>query len=230
MVLLTFFYVAATILLVRLALRQARLTEHSIAMLREAEHNRYRPYVIFDIIWEFSECTAYAVVKNTGVTPAIDVKIGVEPRLHWPNDKKGIDFVEKGIAYLAPNRVISEPFSWSKDFHDSYAPFVFKGSVGYSDPTGTTYLEKFHIDISYTQTMGAIGKPDVPHEIEKIRKALETIASNDFQPLVRVISQRDYKDYKEGEIKRRDAALYQRLEAMAQSTTPPAKQEPKTSG
>lgn len=84
---LTLIYVAATIILVFFALKQAKFAQQSLDQFRQAERNRYRPYVIFDVIWE--EGVAYAAIKNSGISPALDVAVSVEPRLEWADDKKG---------------------------------------------------------------------------------------------------------------------------------------------
>jgi len=224
MAVLTLVYVAATLFLVMFALKQARLTQQSLAQFKEAEQRRYRPNVVFDILCE--DTVAYAVIKNTGASPALKVTIEIEPKLQWDaQEKKGPEFVEGGIAFLAPGREVSEPFSAGEAFHHGYKQhaFVFRGSVTYTDAAGGLYTEPFHIDIAYTQTMSKIGEPEMADELKRIREALQRIASDDFHPLVRVVDQKEYPAVREAERQRRAGASFRALQAAVTAAgVPPA--------
>jgi hypothetical protein len=192
MAILTAVYVLATLVLVILAQRQASLTQRSLDFASASEKAKYRPYVLFDIVYE--EVVAYARLRNSGASPALDVRISVTPRLHWNDNDEGVGFIEKGVSLLAPARELSQPFGWTREFFEQYPSLKFNGSITYKDSEGQNYTEAIALDLGYLKGMTYIGKIDIGREIEGIKKALERFHSGGFTPLVRTIDESHYRD------------------------------------
>jgi hypothetical protein len=190
--LLTAVYVIATVILVALAQRQASLAQKSLDFASRAERAKYRPYVIFDIVYD--DVVAYARLKNLGTSPAINVRVSVSPRLGWKVQERGIGFIEQGVSFLAPSRELSEPFGWGEEFFKQYPDLNFSGSVSYADFDGHKYSENFTIGLSYLEEMSSIREIDIGRELEGIRKALECFHSGSFKPLVRTIGESEFRD------------------------------------
>ena len=192
MAVLTAVYVVATIILVAFVQRQASLAQKSLDFASRTEKAKYRPYVIFDIVYD--DIVAYARLKNSGTSPAVDVRVSVSPRLRWKDKERGIGFIEEGVPFLAPDRELSEPFGWGEEFFKQYPDLNFSGSISYVDSDGDTYNENFAIGLSYLEETSSIGKIDLGRELEGIRKALERCHSSSFTPLVRTIGESEYRD------------------------------------
>ena len=211
MAILTAVYVVATIILVFVAQRQSSLTQQSLDFASKAEKAKYRPYIVFDIVYE--KVVAYARLRNSGASPAIDVRVSVSPRLKWNDEHDGIGFIEKGVSFLAPGRELSQPFGWTGEFFKKYPDLKFSGSISYKDSDGHTYSEGFSLDLSYLKGMTYIGEIDVGREIEGIRKAVEKFHSGSFKPLIRTIGEAEYR---EEEKARREAVRRHPQELQAQ--------------
>jgi hypothetical protein len=191
MAILTAVYVVATIILVAVTQRQAGLTHQSLLLAAEAEKAKYRPYLVFDIVYE--NLVAYARIRNTGVSVARNVKISVSPQLKWNDREAGIGFIEKGLAYLAPGREISQPFGWTKEFFNQYPDLNFSGKVVFEASDGTIFEESFAIDLGYLKGTTYISKIDTAKELEGIRKTLEKFHTASFKPLIRTIDEDIYQ-------------------------------------
>jgi len=223
MALLTAVYVIATIILVWVAQRQAKLTQQSIDFAAKAEKAKYRPYLVFDIVYE--KIVAYARLLNSGASPALDVKITISQRLKWKDNDDGIGFIEKGVSFLAPNRELSQPFGWTGEFFEQYPDLKFSGTISYKDAEGHAYSEAFSLDLSYLKGMTYIGEIDLGREVEAIKKALEKFHSPTFRPLVRTIGE---SEYIERERELREAAR-QRLQGQVQPQPATATPSPQPS-
>lgn len=215
MAILTAVYAIATIVLVIVAQRQASLTQQSLDFASKAKKAKYRPYLVFDIVYE--KVVAYARLRNSGASPAIDVRITVAPRLKWKDKEDGIGFVEKGVSFLAPNRELSQPFGWTGEFFEQYPELKFSGTISYKDSEGHAYSESFSIDLGYLKGTPYIGEIDVGREIEGIKKALEKFHSGSFRPLIRTIGEAEYR---EEEKARHEAARRHLQELQAKKEEP----------
>jgi hypothetical protein len=226
--LLTAVYVIATVILVAVAQRQAALTQKSLDFASKSEKSKYRPYVIFDITYE--KIVAYARLKNSGASPALDVRVSVSPRLGWKDRETGIGFIEKGVSFLAPNRELAQPFGWTTEFFAQYPDLKFSGDVKYRDSEGHEYSESFSIDLGYIKGMSYIGEVDPGKELEGIKKALDRFHSGMFKPLVRTI---DESKFQAQEAEHREAALHRlkelkkEKEKLNQSTEPTSDSAPR---
>lgn len=201
---LTAVYVVATVVLVMITNRQARLAKKVLDLSLKAEKAKHRPYVVFDVVYE--EVVAYARLRNSGASPATNVRVSVQPRLCWKDKSEGVGFIEKGVAFLAPNRELSQPFGWTSEFFTQYPDLRFSGSISYEDSEAARYEERFEIDLSYVKGMTYIGEVDIGRELEGVKKALERFHNGGFRPLVRTISEADYRE--EQNRQREEAARY----------------------
>jgi hypothetical protein len=189
---LTAVYVTATVILVALAQRQASVAQKSLDFASRAEKAKYRPYVTFDIVYD--DIVAYARLKNSGVSPAINVRVSVSPRLRWEGKERGIGFIDEGVPFLAPARELSEPFGWGEEFFKQYPDLEFSGTVSYGDSDNNAYDENFAIGLKYLEEMSSIAAIDMGRELEGIKKALERFHGGSFKPLVRTIGESEYRD------------------------------------
>jgi hypothetical protein len=192
MAVLTAVYVLATVLLVRITQRQLASSKRALEFAEATEKAKYRPYVLFDLV-HGADTIVRARLVNSGVSPALDVKVTMTPELTWDENDKGISFINTGVLFLAPGRELSEPATAFPDLFKRYPKFKFSGRVTYRDQQGVTYDEPFEIDLEYVRTMSYVGEIDMARELERIREAIEKFHSNGFRPLVRTIAESDYQ-------------------------------------
>src|SRR5262245_21380837 len=100
-ILLTAVYVLCTIGLVWVGTKQ-------IAQVSRLEAERVRPYVVFDL--EFRGFMVVAVLKNRGLTPALDVRLTVNPPLFHggSGEREPLALSRHVIPFLAPGRELSD--------------------------------------------------------------------------------------------------------------------------
>ncbi|RLJ09256.1 MAG: hypothetical protein DRP13_00590 [Candidatus Aenigmatarchaeota archaeon] len=113
------------------------------------------------------------VIKNIGLGPAYDIKFEITPDFEY---RKGhflseLNFMKKGIKYLAPNQRIQFFLtSMVEDFENKIKkPFTIK--VIYKNKFGKKYSESFVIDFSELVGLGQLGEPP----LHKIAKNIENI-------------------------------------------------------
>jgi hypothetical protein len=208
---LTFVYVLATICLVWLASRQ-------LAHATELERGRTRPFVIFDLVLDHH--FVFAQVTNSGQRPARDVRISIKPRLQCvlggegqvPPQERALDiaFIERGVAMLAPGRTISALGGFWARFHSAYPSLRFEGEVSYNDGEGHRYTEPFVADLSAHEGLlyrGTKDIEDVAKQLEGIARTLDHISSGFRKPLVRTITEDQYRAEEQASIEEAQQAL-----------------------
>ena len=194
---LTFLYVAATCVLVAISLFQAKLTRRSLHEAAEAERRRYRPLVIFDI---YSEGIAlYASLRNTGASSAFNLRLAIDPELFCEvrGKKRTCPLIGESVSFLAPSREIRDLCAFAGEFDRHFPEPIFTGTVTYDDAAGKTYEERFRIDLRAQRRLLQVGKPDAGRELEKIAKALQDLTSSRFNPLIRTITEDQYRKEQE---------------------------------
>lgn len=218
---LTFVYVLATIILVGVSLFQAKLTDRSIKRASEAERRRYRPHVLFDL---FSEnITIYASLKNTGASPAFNVALKVKPEIYCEirGQKRVSPLIGESVSYLAPSREIRDACAFGSEFDKHFPEPVFDGSISYEDADGTRYDESFRIDLRAQRQLLHVGKKDPGKELEKIAKALQHLTSSRFKPLIRIMTEDQYRTEQEEMITEAQKRIEQHRQEDAEQKTEP---------
>jgi hypothetical protein len=196
MAILTSVYVLATLVLVEFSKRQAKTNQQTLDFLAKVEHARHRPYVIFDIVYR--DLVAYASIRNIGMSSALKINVSVTPRLQWDDQSGEIAFIKTGLAFLAPNREVSEPLGTLGTMTNMYPEFKFASAVCYQDGDGRTYEEPFLIDLSYIKAAAVISPRTVADELGDISKKLERIYDALSEPmLMRLIPEREFQRQEE---------------------------------
>ncbi len=197
MALLTLVYVAATLWIGLLARRQLRLAT-------DLERSRTRPFIIFDLVVEH-HCV-FATVKNTGQTPAQNVRITVTPNVQsllggenvHPSEERATDiaFIARGVAMLAPQREIRALMAFWPRVKSAHPELRFEGTVSYQGTDGTKYSELFVADLSVHEGLryrGTKDIEDVAKHLEAIARTFDHVASGFHQPLVRTITEEEHQ-------------------------------------
>ncbi len=183
---LTLVYVVTTLVMAGLMMHSNRLT-------RQLEEQRSRPAVIFNVI--SIDYWVHAIMKNTGLTPAYDVKVSCTPSI--TSDVGGKDtetaLTAHCVSFLAPQQEITDFIDGGPQFFKRYPDPVFTGTVKYKDRSGTPYKEDFRIDLSVLKSRSYLSRVDVGKELEKIRRTLEHLASGFSRPFVRTITEAEYR-------------------------------------
>jgi hypothetical protein len=213
---LTLAYVLATIWLVLLA-------RHQLSHATQLERSRTRPFVLFDLILDHH--FVFAQITNTGQRPARDVRVSILPRLQCvlggegqhPPQERAIDiaFIERGVAMLAPGRTITAMAGFWARFHAAYPTLRFEGAVEYNDGAGHSYSEPFIVDLSAHEGVlyrGTKDIEDVAKGLEAIARTLDHIASGFKKPIVRTMTEEQYRAEEEAFIAQAEQALQKPIE------------------
>jgi hypothetical protein len=135
--------------------------------------------VIFDL--EFRDGNVFAVLRNIGLTAAINVKICVTPALVHSirGQESKCVLTDKVITFLAPSREITDFLASGAEFFQKYSTPIFDVDVSYGGPSiKKPFNETAHIDLSAfvgrlsirTQTIH-----DLTEEVRSIRQEIRGI-------------------------------------------------------
>jgi hypothetical protein len=176
--LLTGTYVVATIFIVRTSLRGNYLQLQSLRQSVLLESERLRPNVIFDL--EIRDHKIFAVARNIGLTPAIDVKIKMTPELNRSirNELSQCVLTDSPIAFLAPNREITDFIAMGPEFFTRYPEPSFAVEVSYSSRTENLPTEKATIDLTSLKnrlSVNVLTIHDLTTELQSVRNELRGI-------------------------------------------------------
>ena len=216
---LTLVYVLATIWLVWLAHRQ-------ISLANTLERSRTRPFVLFDLVLD--RHFVFATVKNSGQTPALDVRITTTPNVQCllggenthPAQERSteIAFIARGIAMLAPQRSITALMGHWARVKAAHPQLRFEGTVSYRSADGTAYSEPFVADLSAQDGLLYLGTKtieDVAKQLEAVARTLDHISTGFHRPLIRTMTQAEYIAEQEASV-----AEAQRFFEQQQNETP----------
>ena len=113
---------------------------------------------------------AYAILKNIGQSPAIDVEVKISPMLkqivgsNRPADQQQayeIGFLTSKTQFLAPTHELSAYLSPFYQFIRNAAPCKFSGSICYQGTDGECYEEKFNLNPGIYVAPLSVGKKDI---------------------------------------------------------------------
>jgi hypothetical protein len=204
MAVLTLVYVLTTIGLALIALRSVHLTGRQLTLAVELERNRTRPFILLDLVnrppW------VLAVVKNIGQTAGLEVKFKLSPELKIllggknmvPREERELDipFITQGIAVMPPGREIETLIgTWSR-VESRHPNLHFEGIVSYKDTQGREYSEPALLDLNSLKGLlhrGAKDIGDVAKQLEEISKELHHIGTGYHKPLIRTLSEDQYR-------------------------------------
>jgi hypothetical protein len=122
----------------------------------------------------------YAILKNIGISPAINVKVYCKPKIEGPimGDPRETTITAHTIAMLAPGREISDYISGNAVFFSTYRDLLFDVTLEYEDVSGTKYKEAIKIDLTFQREHISEAEKDIGVEIEKLRKSLEQVLAS----------------------------------------------------
>jgi hypothetical protein len=179
MALLTLAYVIATVVMAWLMLRSNGIAMRSLAHAVVLEDRRSRPYLVFDL--EFTDKCVFAVLKNIGLSPALKIKIILDPVLQRENIHNKT-FEEIGMTKFPPSQF--GPGQYHRDFIDigpeffkRYGGGILHGKLSYFDMSVKKYEESFVVDLAFFFGLQDIGRPDIGKELVRIGNMIEKVAN-----------------------------------------------------
>lgn len=176
MVILTFVYVGATLLMAYLSWRANRISSKSLNQALEIEKERNRPYLVFDV--EHKQSLLYAVLKNLGNTGAFNVSVKINPPLesNFGGNLKQSSLTSKTISFLSPHRTISDLIGSGPEFYKRHSEPIFEGSIQYSNARGIVYTENFVIDLNYLLDIAHTLETDLGKEMQNLVREVRDIS------------------------------------------------------
>lgn len=172
MAILTLVYVVATIVIAAFSLQANRTAKAQLSFATALEHARLRPYIGFTI--EVRGGTVWAVLRNTGLSGAFDVKISVEPRLER---NIGGRMRESGLtkhrhAAMPPGTIWEDLIHAGPEFFEQFPSRLFEGSLTYRDDTGKQFNEPVVLDLALHDDLLYTSPKSVAEEIAALRETL----------------------------------------------------------
>ncbi len=182
-VLATIISVLATIVMAGLMVWANRISARNIAVAIKLDKQRSRPNVLFDIVQRGN--MAYAILKNIGQSPAIDVEIKISPMpkavvnpdspVTVSKQEHEIGFLTSKTQFLAPTHELSAYLSPFYQFIRNTAPCKFSGSICYRGTDGERYEENFNLNPGIYAAPLLVGEKDVADVLEQVEKSLNNI-------------------------------------------------------
>jgi|ERR1039458_9941544 hypothetical protein len=182
---LTFVYVIATIVMAYLMIQSNNLNAKNIAQALKIEKDRTRPYVMFDL--RFEGWDVYAILKNYGATPALNVKVDIKPELtntlrHSPAPCL---LTTQIYSYLAPEKEMVESINGSPNFWDLYKEPKFTGRITYQDTNGEKYEDALAVNLPRPDGTAIIFSDGekIANELKELKDAVKDLKDSvrDFE-------------------------------------------------
>ena len=157
------------------------VTIWSLHTNKRLEKAKMRPNVIIAIV---NSGNVYnLVVRNTGLTAALDVKVHVSPPIRIdlsPSVKGDIPFLEHPIPYLQPGGELRSAFIAGYDNLKGISNELrFSFDVEYVDSYGERFSEKQKLDVRLMEDSAVLkgsSVKDIVDGIAKVEKAIQKIA------------------------------------------------------
>gem|GEM_PF-5987678 len=175
LVLLTGASVILTAIYAWLTWRILVANQSAVTVMRRQVEASTRPYVDFDLVPTGNHIEA--VLRNAGVSAAIDLRVFCRPPLMSgsPTERRKCRIVESVIQHFSPGREFREFIGSYKDVKDMTQTESFEVTIDYGDSSGKRYHDEFTVDLAVTSGMLYLNRPDLPKEIQNIAKSLSTI-------------------------------------------------------
>lgn len=171
MVLLTLVYVAATIVIAALGWMANRISTQNLKQAIELEHQRSRPYMIFDIV--IKKSLVHASLKNIGQTAARNVYVSISPKLEETapsRPPRGCGLTERSISFIPPGQELKDFVGVFPKFFELYPSLRFEGKIRYIDSRGENHEESFLLDLAYLTGIVTISEPSTAKSVNEIAK------------------------------------------------------------
>jgi len=151
-----------------------KANQETVRASRDQIEASVRPYVYFDLVNHWPDIEGF--IKNTGRTPAHDIKIVLAPKIETEvqGKRKVPNLLTATHSFLAPDRELHELLGEWKDLRNQNPSMVFTGTVTYRDQR-KTYVEPFRLDLNTQEGITWVARVDVPNEIRRINENLEKI-------------------------------------------------------
>ncbi|MFZ1936959.1 MAG: hypothetical protein WCB27_12380 [Thermoguttaceae bacterium] len=164
LVILTLGYVLATVVMVSVMIHSNRLT-------RQLDEQRSRPAATFCILRDAQ--WIYAVLANTGVTPAYDVRVTCDPALTRCGNGTESAITAHPTSFLPAKEKITDFIDAGHTFFERFTNPVFNCAVCYTDKAGKRYEENFRLDLTVLSDCNYDLETDLEKELKNIGKQLE---------------------------------------------------------
>jgi len=150
----------------------------SLKKSRKESYLESRPYLIGD--FELEKGVLFFYVLNSGKTPAIGVKISVDPDILILDELSFNHKVFKNtIAFFPPKKIVKTIINRPSQFHEKYNEIKLK--ITYKDSMGKPFEEIFHIDLSYRKGLLYFNNKDIGDlvkSLNEIRSSLDQLKNN----------------------------------------------------
>ena len=140
------------------------------------DKKRSRPYVIMEPL----PGIFYGIrVSNIGLTSAKEITVVSEPslRMVFPNYKKDISFIKKGVAYLPPRAKLETYIGGFEDIRSDNKAMIYKVKISYKDESGHGYVENFTLDYSLYEGLTLQSRNELSERIQDVCHAIDHLAS-----------------------------------------------------
>ena len=170
---LTLVYVVATLITTAFIHRSNRLVRESNQLTFQFEEERNRPYVIFDFVFE--QNIIYAILKNIGKTPAINVLLSLDKKMADLHTDKRMPFPENLISFMAPDRVLRDFINIAHQLFQDKQKHVYTVTIKYQNTKNKDYLETFTVDLDHNKGLTYLVPQD---HLKEIANSVKDINKN----------------------------------------------------
>ncbi len=218
MTVLTTAYVIATGVVVWLTHKANALAARGTDMAVRLELDRSKPVVVVDFVPDIPFFRLR--VRNTGLTTAYNIRFNIapEPRISLGGDKaiprekteKGIHFITKGIASLAPGAELTSALGTLARIEEVHGALQFRGKITYNDHSSNEHSMPVDIDLHIYRDLlysGRKGVHDVAKSLEDIHRVLNHLATGFSKPHVLTQDIDEYRQEEEKQIEEAKKAL-----------------------
>jgi len=194
---LTALLVVVTTVYVYLTYLILRSTKDSVQAMDRQVSAIVRPYAHFDL--SSAGPLINATLHNTGQSAAKNVQVSLTPELTGfsRDTPRPVKIASQTVTWLPPGKRIEEFVCSFAEMENTNPSMAYQGTIQYQDQSGVEYREHFVIDHSLRRGFHYINQREPQRELEGIRMELQKITSHSFCPLVRTITEEQYRQRNE---------------------------------